>query len=87
MENGKAVSKKLMDGRSGGLPWIVIFDGDGKELVTSVGPDGNVGCPATPEEISHFISMIEQTCSDETKAKIDDLKTAMDAYGKKLLNR
>ena len=85
MENGKDVSKRLMAERDGGLPWSVIFDGDGNELITSVGPDGNVGCPARPNEIKHFVAMIEQTCSPKTKEKISELETALEAYAKVLL--
>ncbi len=64
---------------------MVIFDANGAELVTSVGPDGNVGCPATPPEIEYFVSMIEQTCSDATKAKIGDLAKSLEGYAKIIL--
>ena len=84
MENGKTVSAKLMNGRSGGLPWLVIFDADGTELATSVGPAGNVGCPVEPFEIEHFVSMIEQTCSATTRAKIGELTKALEANAKKI---
>ena len=86
MVNGKEVSKRLMNGRSGGLPWMVILDANGAELVTSVGPDGNVGCPARPNEIEHFVSMIEQTSSDETKSNIDELTKSLEEYAKKISN-
>ena len=87
MVNGKEVSKRLMNGREGGLPWMVIVDSNGEELVTSVGHEGNVGCPAMPEEIEHFVAMIEQTCSDDTKTKIDELKTSLEDYAKKILGK
>jgi thiol-disulfide isomerase/thioredoxin len=46
---------------SGGIPWFVFLDGDGKVLVTSEGPKGNVGFPYEPDEIAHFASMLEST--------------------------
>ncbi len=87
MDNGKEVSKRLMKDRSGGLPWLVIFDANGSELVTSVGPDGNIGCPAKPNEIEYFVSMIENTCSDATKEKLGTLTQALEDYAKKILGK
>jgi thiol:disulfide interchange protein len=55
---GKELSEKF--GATGGIPWFAILDGDGKPLVTSVGPKGNVGFPSQDEEIAHFESMLGQ---------------------------
>ena len=87
MLHGKDVSNRLINGRDAGLPWMVILDADGSELITSIGPDGNVGCPAMPGEIEHFVAMIEQTCSDEMREKIGDLQRALNEYAKILLNK
>ena len=40
---------------------MVILDADGKELISSDGPKGNIGYPTTPEEIGYFVTMIEKT--------------------------
>jgi hypothetical protein len=79
MENGEIVANRLSKGRGGGIPWIVILDSDGTELITSFGPDGNIGCPIAPEEISYFVAMIEQTrrkISPEGVAKISEARYA-----------
>lgn len=59
--NGKALAKRLRGTGEGGIPWIVITDAAGKQLVTSDGPRGNVGCPVTDEEQAWFLTMIERT--------------------------
>ena len=33
-------------GLNAGIPWMVILDTDGKELISSDGPKGNIGYPA-----------------------------------------
>ena len=59
MIKGKEVVAKLRKGKSGGIPWMVILDKNGKELITSDGPDGNVGCPVKPKERKWFTHMIK----------------------------
>ena len=83
MENGEDVWNELKNDRSGGLPWMVILDGDGEELVSSVGPEGNVGCPVEPHEIEHFINMIKQS-SDADEKKLTAISDAMKANAEKL---
>jgi hypothetical protein len=36
-------------------------DSTGAALATSVGPQGNIGCPVTDEEISFFTSQLKKT--------------------------
>ena len=83
MENGEDVLKELKKERPGGLPWMVILDGEGTELITSVGPEGNVGCPVEPHEIAHFIDMIKQT-SDASDEHLSTLNDAMKANARKI---
>jgi hypothetical protein len=42
-----------------GLPWFAFVDGDGRKIITSTGPNGNVGFPYQPGEIAHFKVMLE----------------------------
>jgi hypothetical protein len=73
MTNGQAIYEKLKNGRAGGLPWLLVLDADGKELITGVGPQGNIGAPVTVEECEHFVTMVRTTrqrMSDEDVAKI-----------------
>ncbi len=87
MVGGKELAAELRKGRRGGIPWMVILDGDGVPQITSDGPKGNCGCPAAPHEIDHFLSMIDKTrrhMSDEDRAVIE---RALRAYGAQLTNR
>jgi hypothetical protein len=76
MTNGKKVSLRLRGTERGGIPWMVILDSEGKPLVTSDGPGGNIGCPMTPPERAFFAVMLKKTrkiLSD------NDLKTIQQA--------
>ena len=61
MEHGSEVADQLRNGRQGGIPWMVILDADGNELINSDGPNGNIGCPIQPAEIDYFMTMLETT--------------------------
>ena len=84
MEGGKAILKELMNDRQGGLPWMVILDGEGNELVSSNNADGkNVGCPAEDWEIDHFVEMIKVS-SDMPGEQLAVIKSEMQEYAKTL---
>lgn len=78
MKMGVALERRLRQERGwmfGGIPWIVILDADGKELISSDSPKGNIGYPSGPEEIDYFVTMIEKTrkrMSDEQVAAIGE---------------
>lgn len=87
MEGGKEIMDELKKDRNGGMPWMVILDGDGNELVTSNDPDGNnVGCPVEPHEIAHFVDMIKQS-SDASEEELTAISDAMKANSKKIKSR
>ncbi|MFO1077478.1 MAG: hypothetical protein U1E73_07105 [Planctomycetota bacterium] len=69
--DGKDVNERLKGDRSGGLPWMVILDADGKEIVTSnAEPDGaNIGGPVQKEECAWFVRMLEKSRGDKVTAK------------------
>jgi hypothetical protein len=83
MEGGKTLMNELIKDRPGGLPWMVILDGDGNELISSVGPKGNVGCPVVPHEIEYFVEMIKQS-SDASEDELTAISDAMKANAKKI---
>jgi len=82
MANGDAVSEKLRGDRTGGIPWIVILDGEGTELVSSDGPNGNVGCPITTDERAYFVTMVEQTIQHAPAARSAEIGEALDRFAK-----
>ena len=83
MKDGQEVLQELKKERSGGLPWFTILDGEGQEIISSVGPEGNIGCPVEPFEIDHFIEMIK-TASDSSDEQLKEIRVAMEANAKKL---
>ena len=44
-----------------GIPWFAITEPDGTVLAISRGPLGNIGFPASVEEIRHFRQMLDRT--------------------------
>jgi thioredoxin-related protein len=61
-------------GKSQGLPYWVVLDKEGKLLADSKSASGdNVGCPASKEEVDHFITVLKKTSSitDEQVAAVE----------------
>jgi thioredoxin-related protein len=57
----KALNEKW-GGKDHGIPFWVIMDKDGKIIADSQREPGkNVGCPATAEEVVHFINVLKKT--------------------------
>lgn len=75
MEGGQVMFDEMKKDRSGGMPWMVILDGDGKELITSVGPEGNIGCPVQPAEVAHFVTMIESSSTSDEQ-RLEEIRQA-----------
>ncbi len=87
MTEGSELATKLRKGKRGGIPWMVILDGDGRAKITSDGPKGNCGCPAEPHEIDHFLSMLDATRQHMSDADRKIIERELRAYGKKLTHR
>jgi len=85
MIQGAELADSLRKGRSGGLPWTVILDAEGAELVCGVGPEGNVGCPVQPEEVAHFLSMIDTTRSHMSDAQFARFEQALHEFAGEIL--
>jgi hypothetical protein len=77
-EHGKEVVQRLRP-KQGGIPWMVILDADGRPLINSDGPKGNIGFPSSPVSIAHFEEMLRSTSRLLTD---DDLKTMLDELAK-----
>jgi thioredoxin-related protein len=76
MDHGKDVLAEYRKGDSGGIPWFVILDGQGKALATSDGPKGNIGYPAQPHEIEHFLAVLKQTARRMGSGQLDLVEAA-----------
>jgi thiol-disulfide isomerase/thioredoxin len=73
MQGGADLVARLRPQDSQGIPWMAIAKPDGRVLITSDGPNGNIGRPASPEEAAHFMAMLgatERRLSEEDLAQI-----------------
>lgn len=82
MKHGRDVAKRLRKSRVGGIPWMVILDADGKELISSDGPKGNCGYPVLPHEVDHFLKMMRTTAKKMNKKQLEVLKRDLEEYRK-----
>jgi hypothetical protein len=85
MTHGKEINERLKGERSGGLPWLVILAADGKELISSNDPkhkDGNIGAPAQPDEIDHFLVMLRTTKRRATDADLATIESELREFAK-----
>ena len=83
--NGKQINERLKGKRSGGLPWMVVLDGAGKELVSSnAEPKGNnIGGPATAEECAWFGVMLQRSRGDKvSESEIATILADLEEYSK-----
>lgn len=79
MTGGKAMDEKYRGAKRGGIPFFVILDPDGKKLADSNGPDGrNVGHPAEPHEIAHFMKVVRQTAPQLDEAGLRTLEKGLE---------
>ena len=85
MPHGKDVQARLRGAATGGIPWSVILDADGQQVITADGPEGNIGCPARPHEIEHFMTMMRTGRKHMTDADLGTIQEKLEAYAKKLL--
>jgi uncharacterized protein YyaL (SSP411 family) len=84
MTGAQEVLRRYNPDASGGIPWFVFLDSRGKALATSDGPRGNIGYPALPEEIAHFVGMLRKAARKLGPAQIDEIEAALKAEGKKI---
>lgn len=74
---GKALNEKH-GGDKAGLPFFVILDADGKKIGDSFAkPSTNVGFPAAPEEIAHFIRTVRKTAPKLSDEQVAALETGL----------
>jgi thioredoxin-related protein len=76
MTHGKEVMKEYCE-KQGGIPWFAILDAKGKALATSDGPKGNIGYPAEPHEIDHFLAMLKQGARKLEPDQVERIEAAL----------
>jgi len=80
-KGAKDIERRYID-KEQGLPWFAFLDGDGKAIITSTGPKGNVGHPFQPEEVEHFQVMLQTAKRHLTDAEIETLINSIKAFNK-----
>ena len=87
-KNGPELAKRLRGERTGGIPWIVITDAAGNELIAGDRPteDGtsNIGCPVSEEERAWFLQMLAETRQHMTDGHLATLKKELAAFAESL---
>jgi thiol:disulfide interchange protein len=73
MTGGSEMLDKTRGSKSGGIPWFAMIDDAGKAVVTSDGPNGNIGFPGAGDEIAHFESMLRKSARNLSGEEIDAL--------------
>ena len=84
MTGGKEVQKHYQPATSGGIPWFAILDTRGKALITSDGPGGNIGYPAQPREVEHFLSMVKGQGRRIDDRQLDQLRKSLDEAAERI---
>jgi hypothetical protein len=87
MKMGVALERRLRPERGwmfGGIPWIAILDADGKVLISSDGPKGNIGYPGNPEGIDYFVAMIDKTHKQMSEEQVAAIGRALRENAAKL---
>ena len=77
MTGGNDVMSRYRPDAGGGIPWFAILDAKGKSLVTSDGPGGNIGYPAQPKEIAHFLAMVKRQARRIDDHQVDRLRQSL----------
>ncbi len=84
MTGGKDVMSRYRSDASGGIPWFAILDVKGKSQATSDGPGGNIGYPAKPEEIDHFLSMVKGQRRHIDDGQLDQLRKSLEEAARRI---
>ena len=82
MVGGKEILKRYQANEAG-IPWFVFLDAEGKAVVTSDSPKGNVGFPATPHEIAYFRAVLEQSRRKLSDADVNALIASLEEANRK----
>lgn len=76
-KNAEVIQPLLPGSQSEGIPFHAIVEPDGKVLVTSKGPQGNIGMPSDLDGIQHLRKMLETTAQKLTPDDIAALEKSL----------
>ena len=74
---GAGLLERTRGSAAGGIPWFAFLAPDGTTLATSEGPDGNLGCPWTDEEIAQFAAILAKAAPSFTPEELETLKRSL----------
>lgn len=77
MTCAKEIFVKYNKDTNSGIPWFVILDPTGKTLATSDAGKSNIGFPYEPNEIEHFVKMLNETRKRLTDEDVKALKVSL----------
>ncbi len=86
MTGAKEVFARYNTKGSAGIPWFVFLDSKGKVVITSDGPKGNIGFPNAPDEIDHFVAMLNAAKHRITAKEADVLHHSLVPPAKRALS-
>lgn len=79
MIGGSELLLGYREAEGGGIPWFAFLTPEGKKIVTSDGPNGNVGCPWNDDEIDLFGGMLRKAKRSLSDAAVDRLLATLRA--------
>jgi len=82
LENPGAASLFKDYGGPDGLPYSAFLDAKGALIVNSKLNGNNIGYPAQPEEIAHFIHMMKQAAPKMADEDLKTIETALRSFKK-----
>lgn len=82
MTNGKALLEKY-GGQGQGLPFTVFVAADGTKIADSLGPNGNIGYPATDDEIAQFIAFVKRAIAGLPLQDVATIQSSLKASAPK----
>lgn len=82
MTGGKDMQAKF-GAEAKGIPWFAFLDRDGKVVVDSDSPKGNIGYPAEVHEIAHFMAMLKKAARNITPEQMATIEKELNTAGEK----
>ena len=74
---GGLAKMNLYGSDQAGLPFYVVLNPEGKVLATSMAKEGNIGFPAAPSEVKHFLGMLKASSKRITPAELKSVESAL----------